>query len=171
MTISQKRGALLVFGLATVGMPLPIALRLVNLMPANKATALLPVLFILTATEAALIVIASILIASMVSDVVEDSQLQTGRHSEELFFAARGFIQKAVNGIGVLCATVLLSAVGFPESAKPGQVNPHVIFNLGLVYVPTLFLLYLISMAAIGAYRISRESHQENLHRLAPKPS
>ena len=171
MTIGQKRGALLVFGLATVGMPLPIALRLVNLMPANKSPALLPVLFILTATEVALIVIASILIASMVSDVVEDSQLQTGRHSEELFFAARGFIQKAVNGIGVLCATVLLSAVGFPESAKPGQVNPHVIFNLSLVYVPTLFLLYLISMAAIGAYRISRESHQENLHRLAPKPS
>jgi glycoside/pentoside/hexuronide:cation symporter, GPH family len=166
MTMGKKRGTLLIFGLATVGAPLPIALRLVNLMPANNSPALLPVLFVLTAIEVTLIVVASILIASMVADVVEDSQLQTGRRSEGLFFAARGFIQKAVNGIGVLCATVLLSAIGFPEGAKPGQVNPHVIFSLGLVYVPALFLLYLISVAVIGAYQISRESHQENLRQL-----
>ena len=166
MTIGKKRGTLLIFGLAAVGAPLPIGLRLVNLMPANNSPALLPVLFVLTAIEVALIVIAFILISSMVADVVEDSQLQTGRRSEGLFFAARGFIQKAVNGVGVLCATVLLSAIGFPENAKPGQVNPHVIFNLGLVYVPALFFLYLISVAVIGAYRISRESHQENLRRL-----
>jgi GPH family glycoside/pentoside/hexuronide:cation symporter len=164
--IGKKSGTLLIFSLATVGAPLPIALRLVNLMPANNSPALLPVLFVLTAIEVALIVIASILISSMVADVVEDSQLQTGRRSEGLFFAARGFIQKAVNGIGVLCATILLSAIGFPAGAKPGQVNPHVIFNLGLVYVPTLFLLYLVSVAVIGAYRISRESHQENLRRI-----
>jgi glycoside/pentoside/hexuronide:cation symporter, GPH family len=126
----------------------------------------LPVLFVLTGIEVALIVIASILISAMVAGVVEDSQLQTGRCSEGLFFAARGFIQKAVNGIGVLCATMLLTAIGFPEGAKPGQVSPHVIFNLGLVYVPTWFLLYLASVAAVGAYRISRESHEENLRRL-----
>jgi GPH family glycoside/pentoside/hexuronide:cation symporter len=167
VTMGKKRGALSIFGLATIGAPLPIALRLVNLMPANGSAALLPVLFVLTSIEVALIVIASILISSMVADVVEDSQLQTGRRSEGLFFAARGFIQKSVNGIGVLCATMLLSAIGFPEGAKPGQVNPHVIFNLGLVYVPTLFFLYLISVAVIGAYRISRESHQENLRKLA----
>ena len=166
MSIGKKRGTLLIFGLAAIGAPLPIALRLVNLMPANHSPALLPVLFVLTAIEVALIVIASILISSMVADVVEDSQLQTGRRSEGLFFAARGFIQKAVNGIGVLCATMLLSVIGFPEGAKPGHVNPHVIFHLGLVYVPTLFILYLISVAVIGAYRISRESHQENLRRL-----
>jgi Na+/melibiose symporter-like transporter len=166
MTIGKKRGTLLIFGLATVGAPLPIALRLVGVMPENNSPALLPVLFVLTGIEVALIVIASILISSMVADVVEDSQLQTGRRSEGLFFAARGFIQKAVNGIGVLCATMLLTAIGFPEGAKPGQVSPHVIFNLGLVYVPTLFLLYLASVAVIGAYRISRESHEENLRRL-----
>ena len=166
MTIGKRRGTLLIFGLATVGAPLPIALRLISVMPANNSPALLPVLFVLTAIEVALIVIASILISSMVADVVEDSQLQTGRRSEGLFFAARGFIQKAVNGIGVLCATMLLSAIGFPEGAKPGRVDPHVIFHLGLVYVPTLFLLYMTSVAVISGYRISRESHQENLRRL-----
>ena len=166
MTIGKKRGTLLIFGLAAVGAPLPIALRLANLRPAIGSPALMPVLFVLTAIEVALIVIASILISAMVADVVEDSQLQTGRRSEGLFFAARGFIQKAVNGIGVLCATVLLSAIGFPQGAKPGHDNPHVIFNLGRVYVPTLFVLYLVSVAVIGAYRISRESHQENLRRL-----
>ena len=76
MTIGKKRGTLLIFGLATVGAPLPIALRLVNLMPSNNSPALLPVLFVLTTIEVALIVIASILISSMVADVVETASFK-----------------------------------------------------------------------------------------------
>ena len=103
----------------------------------------------------------------MVADIVEESELRTGRRSEGVFFAARSFIGKAVHGIGVMTATVLLVAIEFPQDAKPGEVDPGIVVNLGLVYVPAVFIVYMISVLFVAAYRISRASHQENLDRLA----
>jgi glycoside/pentoside/hexuronide:cation symporter, GPH family len=162
----KKHGAIWIFGMAIVCGPLPIAGRLVGVMPANGSPELLPILFVFTVLEVTLIITGSILLASMVADVVEDSQLQTGRRSEGVFFATRSFIAKAVSGIGVLAATMLLTTIGFPQHAKPGRVNPHVIFNMGLVYVSLLLVLYLISLAFICGYRISRDTHEENLRKL-----
>ena len=42
-----------------------------------------------------------------------------------------------------------------------------VIRSLGLSYVPLLLLLYGAGIVCIGAYRIDRASHAENLRRLA----
>jgi glycoside/pentoside/hexuronide:cation symporter, GPH family len=165
--MDKKRGTIIVFALAAVCAPLSIALRLAGVMPPNGSRALLPILFMFAVIEVTLIVIASILIASMVADIVEDSQLKTGRRSEGVFFAARAFIMKAVNGIGVLAATMMLAAIGFPQNAKPGHVDPHIIFNLGLLYVPTLLVLYAISIAFISGYQISRATHEQNLRKLA----
>ncbi len=39
--------------------------------------------------------------------------------------------------------------------------------NLGPVYLPILLTMYGTGVAFIGAYRISREVHEENLRRLA----
>jgi Na+/melibiose symporter-like transporter len=165
--MGKKRGAVTIFALAAICGPMPIALRLAGVMPPNGSRALLPTLFMFTVIEVTLIVTASILIASMVADIVEDSQLQTGRRSEGVFFAARAFIMKSVQGLGVLAATMLLAAIGFPQNAKPGHVDARVIFHLGLVYVPVLLVLYVISIAFISGYRISRETHEENLRKLS----
>ena len=89
------------------------------------------------------------------------------RRSEGVFFAARSFIAKSVHGIGVMTATVLLTVIQFPQDAQPGAVDPAVIVRLGVVYAPALLTLYLISVAWIAAYRISRDSHAENLRQLA----
>lgn len=163
----KKAGAITISTLALVLAPQPIVGRLLGLMPANGTRALLGVLFGYAVIEVTLIIAAAILVSSMVADVVEDSELTTGRRSEGMFFAARSFIAKAVHGIGTFSAAMLLSALGFPQGARPGQVAPGVISDLGLVYVPVLMLCYLVSLAFIAAYRISRATHQENLRRLA----
>ena len=49
-----------------------------------------------------LIIAASALVSAMIADVVEDSEIKTGRRSEGIFFAANSFAQKAVNGLGVV---------------------------------------------------------------------
>lgn len=41
------------------------------------------------------------------------------------------------------------------------------IFNISLVYVSLLLVLYLISLAFISDYRISRETHEQNLCKLS----
>jgi Na+/melibiose symporter-like transporter len=103
----------------------------------------------------------------MIADVVEDSQLSTGRRSEGLFFAASSFIQKAVSGIGVFLSSLLLAAVQFPTHARPGAVDPVILRNLVLIYVPIQAVLYLITMLLLARYRIDRDSHQANLERLS----
>lgn len=166
MRIGKKYAALIIAGIAFLAAPLPIALRLLDLFPANGTDALFYTLFIFGAVEVTLIITASILISAMVADVVEESELATGRRSEGVFFAARSFAQKAVHGIGTFTATLLLTWIDFPSDAKPGEVEPGVLQDLGLVYVPVLMLLYIAAFGFLTGYRISRESHEGHLERL-----
>ncbi|MEO0655517.1 MAG: MFS transporter, partial [Pseudomonadota bacterium] len=46
--------------------------------------------------------------ASMIADLVEQSELKTGRRSEGVFTAAETFVKKAVEGLGVLFASSVL---------------------------------------------------------------
>jgi Na+/melibiose symporter-like transporter len=147
--------------------PAGIILRLLGLFPANHSPALLPVLLVGNFILITLIIMSSILVASMVADIVEDSELTTGRRSEGLFFAANSFIQKSVSGVGIFASTVLLSAIGFPQGAKPGVVDPTVVRNLGLAFIPVLVVLYAGTLAFLSAYRISRATHEANLEQLA----
>ena len=39
--------------------------------------------------------------------------------------------------------------------------------RLGLVYAPTIVVLYLIALAFLATYRISRDVHESNLRKLA----
>jgi Na+/melibiose symporter-like transporter len=165
--LGKKPGAVLIGVLAALLAPMPIVGRLVGLMPPNGSAALVPTLFVFSIIEVSLVIIMSILISSMVADIVEESELRTGRRSEGVFFAARSFIGKAVHGIGVMTATLLLAAIEFPQGAKPGEVDPGIIVNLGFAYVPSVFVVYIISVLFVTAYRISRASHQANLERLA----
>lgn len=150
--------------------PLPIILRLVGFFPENHSPALVPVLLGSNTAVVTLIILASILVSSMVADVVEDSELKTGRRSEGVFFAANSFIQKSVSGIGVFGSTLLLVAIGFPRGAQPGDVEPAVVRDLGLAYIPILLLLYSGALSFLATYRITRATHEANLARLAAGP-
>jgi len=142
----KKRAALGIAGTAFMAAPLPIAMRLLGVFPANGTDELFYSLLVFNTTEVTLIIVAAILISSMVADVVEESELTTGRRSEGVFFAARSFAQKAVHGVGTFSATMLLAAVDFPKDAGPGEVPAEVIRNLGLVYVPVMMLIYLVAL-------------------------
>jgi GPH family glycoside/pentoside/hexuronide:cation symporter len=109
----------------------------------------------------------AILMTSMIADIVEDSELKTGRRSEGLFFAAAAFIAKAVNGVGIFASGMLLAAVAFPQHARPGHVDPQIVRNLGLVYAPTTVALYGLALLCLTGYRITRHGHEDSLRKLA----
>jgi GPH family glycoside/pentoside/hexuronide:cation symporter len=144
-----------------------VALRLLGAFPANGSPALFPTLFVLSMLSTGCTVTSNILTSSMIADVVEDSELRTGRRSEGLFFAASAFIGKAVTGIGIFASSIILLIAGFPEHAKAGEVSPQVIHHLGVVYLPTLLIIYLLGAAFMVPYRITRESHAATLRELA----
>lgn len=155
---------------------IPFILRLMGLFPDNgdlvagtQIPQIVPWLFLDGAIRGVLGITAAILITAMLADVVEYSEQRTGRRDEGLFFAFTSLVQKAVSGIGVMVAGLLLTIVQFPQNAKPSEVEPEIVTNLALIYMPAMVVLYGAALAAMTAYNITRESHQETVRILAAK--
>jgi Na+/melibiose symporter-like transporter len=145
----------------------PVILRLMGLFPPNHSPILLPTLIAQTVISTALSITGSTLMTSMIADVVEDSERRTGRRSEGLLFSASSLVAKAVSGIGIFSASLLLRFIHFPAHAQPGHVPEGVIRHLGMVYLPLIFSLYGLALLFLLGYRITRASHQETLRLLA----
>jgi len=165
--LGKKKGGMTVLGLAFAMAPMPYILRVLGLFPENGTDTLFWTLVVFNTVEVTLIIMSSSLIAAMIADVVEDSEVKTGRRSEGIFFAANSFAQKAVNGLGVVVAGQILAIIQFPTKAKPGQVPEETLFDLAYIYVPTLLFFYLFALAVLSVYKINREDHSENLRKLA----
>lgn len=112
-----------------------------------------------------------ILGASMMADVVEDSEAKTGRRSEGLFFAGSFFVQKCTSGIGIFLASAMLAAVGFPEKAQVGHVAPAVLDRLVLVYACTYVAIGLAAAFIFSRFPFGRAEHEARLARLAGAPT
>ena len=103
------------------------------------------------------------LTSSMMADVVEASQQETGRRSEGLFFAGYFFMQKCAVGIGTFAAGMILTFANFPQAAAPGQVDVAVLDGLALYYMVTVLVLGITGILILRHFPISRESHNERL--------
>jgi len=108
-----------------------------------------------------------ICISSMIADVVEASEVETGRRTEGLFYAGNMFTQKCATGVGIFISGQIVSLSGFPAKAVPGQVDPMVLDRMTLFYIGTVVLLALASAWFIGRFPISRDDHEERVRQLA----
>jgi glycoside/pentoside/hexuronide:cation symporter, GPH family len=148
----------------------PQVLRIAGLYFANGSPWLVPALFVNGVVFGTFGIGSTIVASSMIADVVEDSELRTGRRSEGLFFSASSLMQKAISGVGVLGSGLILAYVAFPAKAKPGQVSQEILNNLVLTAVPTQALLYAIGIGLLVFYQIDRNKHEANLRELAQAP-
>jgi len=163
----KKLGSVLMFMFGLAISMMPLGLRFLGLFPANFTPALLTALWIFTAVSGVFTIGASIMIVSMLTDVVEQSEATTGRRSEGLFFAGNAFMQKVVTGFGLLGSGLVLWAAGFPDNAVPGKVDPAIVDRFLLIYVPLDLVLFMIGFAIMWSFPITRESHRETLRTLA----
>lgn len=103
---------------------------------------------------------------SMVSDLVEQAEVKTGRRSEGVFFAANTFIMKVTTGIGVMAAGIVLTLAQIPPGAAPDQTPDAALVTLGWWYLPAVLLLRLLMVLSILPYSVDRKKHEENLQKL-----
>ncbi|HVN63106.1 MAG TPA: MFS transporter, partial [Candidatus Binataceae bacterium] len=164
--MGKKRAMITLFCCALVTGLIPIPLRLIGLMPANHTTALLAALLIDGLVRDTLAIMGFIIVASMMSDVVEDVAVATGQRSEGLLFAANGLVLKSVSGVGTFISGALLEMVDFPQVATPGQVDPLVLRHLVLAFLPVTAGCSVLAIAALTFYRIDRQVHQKNIEQL-----
>lgn len=144
----------------------PYALRLLQVLPDVGQPALLPILLVFFAAATACNVSAFILGASMMADVVEDSEMRTGRRSEGVFFAGSFFVQKCTSGIGIFLAGVILAIAGFPEKAVPGTVPVGTIDRLTLTFGLTYLLIAGCAAFVFTRFPFGRAEHEARLARL-----
>ncbi len=165
-TLDKKRACLLVFFIAIASTVVPLLGWLLGLMPAH-APWVLPILIIDRMAILALATTGFIIVSSMISDVVEASQLKTGRRSEGLLYAAESLVQKLSTSFAALIPGLLLALVAFPAHARPGHVDVEILRRLIVIYLPIYTGLTLCSTSALMFYRITRGEHEDNLRRLA----
>ena len=90
--------------------PIPYVLLLMGWWPALGSWLSLIIYSVFVVAQTAFIIVGNILLDSMMADVVEDSQVDTARRSEGLFFAARAFAMKAVSAGGIFGAGIVVFA-------------------------------------------------------------
>lgn len=162
----KKRSALALFVVSVTASALPMALRLLGVLPGNNWPWLVPLLFVEVMIASTCTLMVMILSTSMLADVVEDNAVRTGARSEGLFFSVNGLLAKSVNGLGTLGAGLMLTVVGFPRNAAPGQVDDAIVHALGFIYLPIALILTILSLIALSRFGIDEATHERNLDRL-----
>jgi Na+/melibiose symporter-like transporter len=168
-TIGKKRAAIIIGLVAFLGSPFPIALRILGLLPDNGPIPIFWFYFFANMLDVGLIIGFQILADAMMADLVEQSELKTGRRSEGVFYSAVTFVRKLVNGLGLLMAGFVLTAAGLKAGAAPSQVSQETLTRLGAIYAPTIVGLWMAMLLAIGFYTITRDSHEANLAALSAR--
>jgi GPH family glycoside/pentoside/hexuronide:cation symporter len=149
---------------AAILLTLPYWLRFAGWFPQAGTPLLIATLLTIYALNVACAVSATMLGASMMADVVEYSEVETGRRSEGVFFAGSFFVQKCTSGLGIFVAGLILAFAGFPEGAKPGSVPVATLDRLTLTFI----LLYMaLGFAAAWFYRRFPFGRAEHLARVA----
>ena len=146
-----------------------VALRFLDILPHNGDPRLLMILVGMTIFGASIAVIQGIIGASVVADILDQHELQTGFRQEAMFSAALSFSGKAVSGIGIVLGGLIISAIGLPKHATPGAVPHETIAHLGFLVGICLPMLHLIPISLISRYRITREVHADIRRALAER--
>lgn len=146
---------------------LPVDLRILDLMPDNKSSFLLPLLLVNVGCFSFTVALGSVAILSMLGDTIDENELNTGGRDEGLFYSARTFIGKAASSMGYVVAGFTLDFfVRLPFGAVPGEVSGDVIFRLGIAAGPMMGIAAIISILFYSRYDLSRERHNQILKEL-----
>ena len=148
----------------------PIVLRLMEWFPANDSALLTPMLvaFGVASGAGGLAVVSS---NSMMADVADEHELETGRRQEGIFFGALSFASKGAAGLGTLIGGLALDVIQFPIGAAPGAVDAGTVFHLGAVYGPMLGVFVVFTVYCLTHYRLTKGRHEEIMAALATRPA
>jgi glycoside/pentoside/hexuronide:cation symporter, GPH family len=145
---------------------LPLAAALLGWMPAPGSIALLTILVGDGLLVSVIGTSGFIIVTSMVADIVEETELRTGRRSEGLLLATETFLRKLSTGVTVIVPGLLLALVGFPPHADPKTLDPLVMRHLALISMPLRVVLGIAATSVLLLYRIDRGTHEANLAKL-----
>ena len=156
-----KRLTAIVCGMISVVLWItPFALRLAGVWPPEGSTSSTTLLlgFMLVSNINGVMVMISA--QSMLADVVEASQMETGRRTEGVFAAGWMFVQKCGTAVGIGITGLLVSLAGLQSKAIPGKVPELVIDRLTIAYSALVVVAAIASTLIFARFPITRADHE-----------
>jgi Na+/melibiose symporter-like transporter len=140
---------------------LPILAWLAGVMPSEGTIALVTTLTVMRVTQGLTTVHANVTGGSMLADVADEYELQTGRRNEGVFFGAQLITYKATSGLGKFVSGIALAVIGWPTSAEiaANGVSADKIFWLAMTYGPFVSVFAVVAVLCYSRYRLNAEDH------------
>jgi Na+/melibiose symporter-like transporter len=158
----DKRTALIICVLTgAVFAFLPIFMYLAGQFQPMSIDSRLILVFVTSGIAQGFFIAYTIIFDSMLTDTIDEHELNTGRREEGLFFAARSFALKACFGFGALFAGVALDVIKFPKGANPTDVPMSALTDLAILAGPVSMLMLLITVVIVWRYPLHEARHQE----------
>ena len=153
-------------GLLIIG-PVPLVLRLFDLMPANGSEHLLPIVIVNAMVSMMCAAAGAVAMMSILGDIADENELLIGLRQEGLIYSARAFFAKASNSAGHFFGGIFLDVyIVFPFDAVPGEVDADIIWRLGLFAGPIMCIAGFCALPFYARYRLTRAKHLEILKKL-----
>lgn len=131
--------------------------RLLGLLPENGTVFLFVLVFAQALIGTALTIIRSVNLHSIMADIADEHELETGRRQEGVFFSASTFALKFVMGFGYMVGGPLLDIVGLQSGVAPGEASESALFGIGVVIGPVMTAFLLIPWWMSARLDVSRE--------------
>ena len=162
----KKKSILIFLVIYMVFATAPILLRIMGIFFPNHHPALYPILLVQTYTF--YVGLGAVIISSwsMISDITDENELESGRRQEGIFFSTRTLASKFTVGFGHLFGGLALDYfIRFPKGGEGvievGSVAPDVLWRLGFFIVFTIIVSASLAMLVYRKYGISREKYEE----------
>lgn len=126
-------------------------LAMLDLLPQNHAL-VLALIYLNWTIHITFLIVRTVSVFSLLADIADEQDLNTGRRQEGVMFAAAFFAAKFISGFGYLVAGPFLDLIGLESGMQPGETPASVFWGLGMVMGPGLALLLVIP--AWMAFRI-----------------
>jgi glycoside/pentoside/hexuronide:cation symporter, GPH family len=100
-----------------------------------------------------------LLVPSMLADVCDEDELETGLRREGIFGASLGFVQKCAMAVASLASSWMLLWAGYVDGAA--RLSEQVVFKMRLIYVGVPALLIGTAMLILYRFPLARERMAE----------
>jgi glycoside/pentoside/hexuronide:cation symporter, GPH family len=166
---SKRFGVLLGTGVWAVFQLIPVVCRLLDWFPENGTAVLTYTLVVMKFFQGLILQQAFISFGSMMADITDEHEYQSGVRQEGIFFGAIAFSSKATSGFGNFVGGIGLDIISWPRGADIKTANDipaDTLVNLGLLYGPVVAAFAVISLWCYSHYRLTRQRHEEILRQL-----
>ncbi len=152
---------------------IPILLYLAGWLPPAGSNSLLITLMVFRFVQMIGTMQALVTSPSMIGDIADEHELESGKRQEGVFYGALTFSSKATTGLGKFVAGIALDLIAWPKGQNilPSDIPPDKIVWLALLYGPIVCGFAVVSVWCCSKYRIDNARHDDIIKQLKSRNS